>query len=645
MGPKAREALRSAWAALIAWLRARARKLGGVAKADRARRESDWDLAIQTYQSYLDKAPRDLGVRIRLIKTLYAAGRLDEAEDLVRGSITFRPDKPELTSLLSDILVAREVSIPVKDYDRFRRGLTIPTAPTLDLSAAQIVTALVDGREKSTSAVSLTLESLRASNVSVDRIIVWSSGQQDADQDANGATIVFGNERIEEVFAAGTTVLSLDAGVVLDPEALGWLLYAIRATGAVAAYGDDDRRTLGACGAVWSEPAFHAAPDPWDLATTPRAPSAVVFGEKTNWPSGLVDRRQRLIASFEVGSVAHVPLLLATAIEEPRTGISSAPSPEVGLSDDPIRVIIPTRDEGAALAVMIESLIGTARNPDLLEIVIVDNGSRDRDTLMRLQGWARDGSARVLIVDEPFNWSRLNNLAAAGAKTPILLFANNDMQMLTRHWDDHLRASLALAGVGVVGARLTYPNGRVQHAGMALGALGGRPVHEGLGASESDDGPLRRWRRTRPAAAVTGAFMGVRRELFEAAGGFNAEQFAVGCNDIDFCLRARAQGWSVLYAADVELVHWESRSRGHDDTEPKMRRAQAELAALDRLWGEDARRDPSRNPHWIAHETLLFHGLRQPAEAVIESWIRNSAEAWRSSGSGRQAPVVTPMSR
>ena len=120
--------------------------------------------------------------------------------------------------------------------------------------------------------------------------------------------------------------------------------------------------------------------------------------------------------------------------------------------------------------------------------------------------------------------------------------------------------------------------------------------------------------------------MGVRRGVFEAAGGFNADVFAVGCNDIDFCLKVRALGWSVIYDGGIELTHWESLSRGRDDTVEKTRRAELELAALLEIWGEDARRDPARNPNWVNHETLLFHGLHQPDAAAIESWIVESAK-------------------
>ena len=329
--------------------------------------------------------------------------------------------------------------------------------------------------------------------------------------------------------------------------------------------------------------------------------------------------------------VASVPLLLAarTEREDDVAPLTRNPLPSFSDADRArILAVIPTRDEGAVLEQMIDGLVNNAADAGTLDIIVVENGSRDTKTLTLLESLCRQGRIRVLRVDEPFNWSRLNNLAAADTEAEILLFANNDMKMLTPGWDDRLRHSLSTPGVGVVGARLIYPNGRVQHAGLALGAMRGRPLHEGLGSDPADPGPIERWRRNRPAAAVTGAFMGVRRDVFEAARGFNEEEFAVGCNDIDFCLRSRALGWTVLYAADLELVHWESLSRGHDDTEAKLRRAEAEFTALDRIWGQEAHRDPSRNPHWVNHETLVFHGLRQPSDPQVKEWILESVQAW-----------------
>ena len=596
--------------ALIENRRAKDRSRFRIKTADQARRQSDWVAAAEGYRGYLRRHPRDLGVQIRLIRTLYSAGLLEEADAELVKARAARPDKAVLSELAGAIRAAR-AAIPIADYQLFRQSLRI-SAPPIRKGGTDGILVIVDGRTSTPDLIEATLDGLRRSKVQAERILVRSDG---ADAPPWGMA----------------PVLMIEAGTVLDPEALGWLSYTLAVTGAVAAYCDSDRAVGEANTRVWSDPCLYAAPHPLDLTSSPRTPAVILFGAQAR--PGLTevsDLRMALAAAIRTGPIAHAPLVLATRLAP------EGAEPEISLISDPpeapdvrIRAIVPTRDEGAVLAAMIESLETKAARRDRLEIVVVDNGSRDSGTLALLERLGREGRIRVLTVDEPFNWSRLNNLAAAGAEAEILLFANNDMRMVTEGWDDRLRRSLCLPGVGVVGARLIYPSGRVQHAGMALGALGGRPVHDGLGAPQDEGGPLDRWRRTRPAAAVTGAFIGVWREVFEQVGGFNCVEFAVSCNDIDFCLRIREQGLSVVYDADLELVHLESYSRGHDDSEAQLRRAQGELDALVHIWEDEARRDPSRNPHWVNHETLLYYGVRQPPLEVVEAWIVRSADAWR----------------
>lgn len=623
------ERLRCAWAGRVARRRDRSRASGGVALADAARRSSDWATAISLYAEYLRRHPRDFGIRLRLLRTLYSAARLDEAESLLSEMRKARPDRTELASLAADIEAARSAFVALKDYDEFRRGYVVPSAPALD--GRGVVQALVNASGKSVSDISLTLRSLRASRIALVSIFVIDagSGVSMLPHEMAETTLLADDQIDASIFEVGARILLLDAGSTLETEAVGWLGHALDATGALAVYGDDDRMTFASRGeAAFSEPAFHSAPHPLELATTPRFPVAVMFDHALLADLKRVDRRAVLTAAFMRGQVAHVPYLLATA-HEPWAGLMAQPAQHIPPSDR-ILVIIPTRDEADALSVMVDSLFETAGQPSLLDLVVVDNGSIEGRTLSLLDALSRAGRICVRRVDEPFNWSRLNNIAAgeAGTLADILLFANNDMRMLTDGWDDRLRAHLATPEVAVVGARLVYPTGLLQHGGVVLGAWNGHLVHDGLGAAPFEVGPLERWRRSRPAAAVTGAFMGVRRWTFEQAGGFD-ESFAIGCNDIDFCLRVREQGGAVLYAADLELVHAESLSRGHDDTEARMRRADAERAELFRIWGADAARDPGRNPHWANHETLLWHGLVMPEPELVDQWVRRSTDRWR----------------
>jgi GT2 family glycosyltransferase len=156
-----------------------------------------------------------------------------------------------------------------------------------------------------------------------------------------------------------------------------------------------------------------------------------------------------------------------------------------------------------------------------------------------------------------FNFAAMNNLGAKSANGSMLLFLNDDVEPLHADWMGRLVAHLQRPEVGAVGAKLLYPSGAIQHAGIALGMMDG-VGHPGRGVFRSDLFP---WvDTTRNVSAVTGACLGMRREVFEETGGFD-EAFPVNYNDVDLCLRLREQGYEVIYDATVRLVHKESASR------------------------------------------------------------------------------------
>jgi len=426
-------------------------------------------------------------------------------------------------------------------------------------------------------------------------------------------------------------ILRATADVLLHDDAEAWLAYALDSTGAVAAYADHELRPEKPRES-WSA-VLQGAPHPLDMATMSAPPVVAAFrpgfAPLTNMPL-----RDALLAALSKGPVAHVPLVLA----EVSDGQSHFAAPTFTVDPDvkPLRilVVVPTRDRGDVLEVMVDSLVSKAARPDALSIVVVDNGSRDPETLRRLQEWSAEGRIRNLRIDEPFNWSDLNNRAVIGHEADAFLFINNDVEMLTEGWDLRVFSHLSRPDAGVVGARLIYPAGNLQHAGMALGAqphttASPGPLHEGLGAQGDDEGPESRWRRVRPAAAVTGAFLAVSRTVFEDAGGFDATTFPVGANDVDFCLRVRSLGRMIVYDGGIELRHHESLSRGHDDDPEGQGRAEQERQALRRIWGGDAVFDPSRNPAWVPDGVLLFAGYRVPDPAAVLAWIERSVDAWR----------------
>jgi GT2 family glycosyltransferase/tetratricopeptide (TPR) repeat protein len=291
-----------------------------------------------------------------------------------------------------------------------------------------------------------------------------------------------------------------------------------------------------------------------------------------------------------------------------------------------IALIIPTRDNGPDVAQFVASLRAKAAVPEALRILIVDNGSRQGETHRILAELEANSPAQILALDEPFNWSRLNNRAADVVDSPLLVFANDDMVMLSDRWDERLRGLLDRPEIGAVGARLLYPDGTLQHAGILLG-WNGLDIHDGLYESSLEPGPASRWQVTRAVCAVDGAFLATRRELFIAHGGFDEISLPVAHSDIDYALKLRASGLKILWTPDITLYHYESKSRGFDHLDPEKRaRNAAERAAIKGRWRAAASADPSVNPIWHM-ATLPFRLVSAPSQSSLWAHIRRCASA------------------
>lgn len=426
--------------------------------------------------------------------------------------------------------------------------------------------------------------------------------------------------------AAGGGLIVM-AGVVLDRQALAWFAFAAEKTGTAALYADHDHHALDwREGCSYSEPILLAA-GVGDLSILP----ALWVGKEAleAWVSNPGTARAKRISCDAV----HIPRLLSSVRLAPgrRAATLVLPSAPVSLppSAERILVVIPTRDQFSLLDTAVRSIKAKAARPDLVDVVVMDNRSGLAETSEGLSRLQREGLIACEAADQPFNWSQINNRAAASAEQALLVFANNDIEMLSDGWDDRVRSLLCDDQVGIVGARLVYPDGSLQHAGIALGAINGRPFHEGRGAAASDDGPLGRWRATRAAAAVTGAFLAVRRSVFEAAEGFD-EALSIAYNDVDFCLRVRSLGYSVILAGDIEAIHHESKSRGADVTPDKTSWDDTELHALYRTWGRWAVMDPYVNPHWTFTERLSFDGVRDLSTSQVVEWLAAGTRPERS---------------
>ena len=229
------------------------------------------------------------------------------------------------------------------------------------------------------------------------------------------------------------------------------------------------------------------------------------------------------------------------------------------------------------------------------------------------ESWTGHPVVRVLHVEEPFNFSRLNNLAAASTNAEFLVFCNNDVFVREDGWLRRMLGEMADPSVAAVGAKLVYPGGGVQHAGVLCG-VHGVAAHMHAGIAADDYGYIGRARLSQELTAVTAALMLVRHDVFRAVGGFDETALKVAYNDVDLCLKLRAAGGRIVLNADTVADHNESLSRGSDLRPEQEDRFFAEQQAMfDRWRGHRLfERDPAYNP-WLSRDERPFFDLQDPA--------------------------------
>jgi GT2 family glycosyltransferase len=272
-----------------------------------------------------------------------------------------------------------------------------------------------------------------------------------------------------------------------------------------------------------------------------------------------------------------------------------------------VSIIIATRDLVEVLQPCVESVLEQTTYPNF-ELLLVDNHSRDPAALSFLATIQRDPRVRVLRQEEEFNFGRLNNFAVGQIESDFVALLNNDLTVINRDWLEEMVSQALQPGVGAVGARLLYPDDRIQHAGVILGG-GGVAAHAHKGLPRLNHGYFSRAILAQDLSAVTAACMLVRREAYLAVGGFDEEHLKIAFNDVDFCLRLRRRGYRIIYTPYAEFYHHESASRGLEDTVRKNQRFEAEIKYMHDTWGETLRRDPAYNPNLslaAADFTLAF---------------------------------------
>ena len=278
-----------------------------------------------------------------------------------------------------------------------------------------------------------------------------------------------------------------------------------------------------------------------------------------------------------------------------------------------VSIIIPFRDQIGTTRRCVTRLLENTRYANY-EIVLVDNWSTSHESRSFLAEMGKQARVRLLHVVEEFNYSRLNNLAARDNDAEFYLFLNNDVLVLEPDWLHRLVGeTTARDDIGIVGAKLLYPDQTVQHAGVLVGAHG-VAAHVHLGISKDDYGYIGRARLSQELTAVTGACLLIRAALFHAVGGFDEVDLQIAYNDVDLCLKVREAGHRVVWCAGCVAEHHESLTRGSDlraDQEARFFREQQVMLAR---WGEFAlfREDPAYNPN-LSRTARLFHHLPDPA--------------------------------
>jgi GT2 family glycosyltransferase len=263
-----------------------------------------------------------------------------------------------------------------------------------------------------------------------------------------------------------------------------------------------------------------------------------------------------------------------------------APAPLVSL-------IVPTRDQVGLLRSCVDSLLHKTAYP-CWELLIVDNGSTEAETLSYLESLQREARIRVLRYAAPFNFPALNNFAVAHARGEVLVLLNNDVEAIAPDWLAEMVSHAVRPEVGAVGAKLLYPDHTVQHAGVVLG-IGGVAGHVHRFLPADDPGYCHRAAVTQGMSAVTGACLAVRKALYQQVGGMDDRHLLVAFNDIDFCLKLLEAGYRNVFTPWALLYHHESVSRGMDDTPQKKEVFRREFEHMRRRWAARLQAEPAYN--------------------------------------------------
>lgn len=329
-----------------------------------------------------------------------------------------------------------------------------------------------------------------------------------------------------------------------------------------------------------------------------------------------------------------------------RSGIEASVDP--GLLPDSLRVryrhagapmvsiIIPTKNQQAMLARCIETLTSQTTYTNY-ELLIVDNQSDEADARAYISGIEGLGlpQLRVLHYDHPFNYSTVNNFAAREARGEYLVLLNNDTAILDGSWLEALLNHAQRPEVGIVGAKLLFPDGRIQHGGVILG-LRGPADHPFIGEPMNATGYGGRLMLDQQYSAVTAACLMIRKSIYDEVGGLDEEAFKVSYNDVDLCLKVRTEGYSVVWTPYAQLMHVANVSQKAEDPakqEAKQARFASEQREMYRRWMPWIKADPAYNSNLRLKGTgfeLESNPVFRPAPQGLKKLLAHNGDIWGS---------------
>jgi O-antigen biosynthesis protein len=279
-----------------------------------------------------------------------------------------------------------------------------------------------------------------------------------------------------------------------------------------------------------------------------------------------------------------------------------------------VSILICTRDKVSLLKGIVTGILEKTDYPNI-ELVIVDNESKEKETLKYFRELSSEPRVRIVSYPHPFNFAAMNNFAVMQSRGELVAFINNDLEVIRPDWLKEMVSFAIRPEFGAVGARLLYPDGRVQHAGVVLG-VGGVAGHAHKYSPGNEGGYMSRSLLIQSFSAVTAACLVMRRNVFDEIGGFDAKNLAVAFNDVDLCLKIRSRGYRVVYTPYAELYHLESASRGSDLKGSARDRLNREDQFMRTKWGSLLENDPFYNPNLTL--TWEDYGLAFPPRLILK---------------------------